>query len=742
MQGRFLMLALAGCTAEAAFLPSDPGQAPTFVFEDPGALRTPQSSSPISLTASDGTGLHLVAMKVRAHMTPPLAFTEMKMTFQNPTPRQLEGRFTIRLPDGASISRLAMKINGRWMEGEVVERRRAQQTYESFLHRRRDPALLEHGSGNVYSARVFPIPARGVKELIVSYSQEIIEQRLPLRVPLLGLPKVGELDARVTVAPGREVFRLQKRDTTPNADIVLDPPPLPPSGLRHESLVVVKVRPNVQAQRDPLHGLLILVDTSASRAPYFSRQALLLKRLVEGLARGARPKTPIAIATFDQETRMLFEGPANAFGASHFRRLIDRRALGATDLEGALRWASTHMGAGPHRYSRCLLISDAAVTAGADDRALLDAVRALAWVGVERLDALAVGGFKDRAQLQRLVQAGLQRNGVVLDGRSRLDRIAKRLQRSTRSGLRVTARGARWVWPQTLDGVQPGDQVLIYADLPKHADLQLAIDGAPHQLDGVLVQTERPLLERAWVKARLDMLEAAHAGLSEESRAQRSALVQQMTALSVQHRVLSPYTALLVLETEWDYRRFGIDRRAKANILAFKDDRLRVLARRRDPGGLDGNSVGLGSLEQDRKIADRAGLLGVLKGAGGEVSNVFGPGGLGTGINNTLGGLRGTSMGDAGGAGGLGTRGIGAGGGGSSSGIGGLGTYGHGRGTGGYGNINLGGTWQRHRQDSSRSDHHQGLALQGAHQSRDSPEPGSVQVLLRETAQQEPQPEG
>lgn len=97
--------------------------------------------------------------------------------------------------------------------------------------------------------------------------------------------------------------------------------------------------------------------------------------------------------------------------------------------------------------------------------------------------------------------------------------------------------------------------------------------------------------------------------------------------------------------------------------------------------------------EQDRKIALNSGLLGILKGAGasGAVSNVFGPGGLGTGINNAMGGLRGTEMGDAGGAGGLGTRGTGAGGGGNSLGIGGLGTYGHGRGTGGYGNIDLGG---------------------------------------------------
>ena len=97
--------------------------------------------------------------------------------------------------------------------------------------------------------------------------------------------------------------------------------------------------------------------------------------------------------------------------------------------------------------------------------------------------------------------------------------------------------------------------------------------------------------------------------------------------------------------------------------------------------------------EKDRKIAMNSGLLSILKGAASDsaVSNALGPGGLGTGINNAMGGLRGTEMGDAGGAGGLGTRGTGAGGGGNSLGIGGLGTHGHGRGSGGYGNIDLGG---------------------------------------------------
>ena len=95
--------------------------------------------------------------------------------------------------------------------------------------------------------------------------------------------------------------------------------------------------------------------------------------------------------------------------------------------------------------------------------------------------------------------------------------------------------------------------------------------------------------------------------------------------------------------------------------------------------------------ERDRKAALSSGLLAMLDGKqSSDVSNVLGPGGLGTGINKAMGGLRGTRMGNAGGSAGFGTRGGGRGGGGQSLGIGDVGN-GTGRGRGGGGDIDLGG---------------------------------------------------
>src|SRR5438105_10660888 len=155
--------------------------------------------APVSLTASDGAGLDLVSLSAQAVVEDPLAFTELHLVFRNPESRTREGRFRITLPSGATVSRFAMRVGDRWQEGEVVEQQAARVAYEDFLHRRQDPALLETEAGNEFSARVFPIPPNATKELIISYSQELRATAEPYRLPLVGLPTLGNLSVRALV---------------------------------------------------------------------------------------------------------------------------------------------------------------------------------------------------------------------------------------------------------------------------------------------------------------------------------------------------------------------------------------------------------------------------------------------------------------------------------------------------------------------------------------------------------------
>ena len=562
------------------------------VFDSPASAA---EAAPIRLTASDGTGLTLVGLEAHGVLEPPLAFTELHLTFENPRDARIEGRFHIVLPAGAALSRFAMRGDLGWQEGEVVERRRAQLAYEDFLHRRQDPALLEQEAGNEFSARVFPIPARGRKELIVSYSQPLPRADQPYVIPLLGLAEIGHLDLRVllgehpaTAAPAsnlggevsdRRVVELHRRSWTPDRDFEVGQERFAGrDGLRHGNLAVVRVAAPVPAVRRNLDGLYVLIDSSASRALGYRRQVRRLTELIAGLREAGAKR--LGVAAFDQEVVPIFEGAVSDFGQAEAQRLLDRRPLGATDLHAALSWLAGRLDRGSRRTPRVLLLTDGVATAGeTETSALKAAVRALGAAGVERLDVLAVGGLRDEAVLRELATGNLAQDGARIDGDAATAEILDRLTLDCRSGIAVAVAGASWVWPETLDGMQPGDEALVYADLAPERPFRLSLAGSEVSLRGELVPAERPLLERAWAQARIERLlhlrEAALAGDDDLRRA----LGHEIVELSVKHRVVSPFTAMLVLETAADYQRFGLDRRALADILTVGPGGLEVLAR-------------------------------------------------------------------------------------------------------------------------------------------------------------------
>ena len=105
-----------------------------------------------------------------------------------------------------------------------------------------------------------------------------------------------------------------------------------------------------------------------------------------------------------------------------------------------------------------MLVTDGIPTAGATTgeslRGIADGLRGN---GVERLDAVAVGGIRDDDLLKSVANAGLAHGGVVIDGSAPAEERWRRLNEATRSGLEVKVEGARFSFPRRIDGVQAGD---------------------------------------------------------------------------------------------------------------------------------------------------------------------------------------------------------------------------------------------------------------------------------------------
>ena len=650
----------------------------------PGA-GVPKLEAPFGLTASDGTGLRLISMNARAVVAEPLAFTTLHLTFENPSDRTIEGHFTIDLPASSAVSRFAMKIEDHWQEGEVVERQAARVAFEDFLHRKQDPALLENQSGNRFSARVFPIPARGKKELIIAYSQALPDSGVPYELMLAGLPKLDQLDVEILVdqphdptASPRKVIAVHERDYVPAKNLEVRSARADHAvGLRHGGLAVARVQATGSMPADPIDDLTILFDTSASRALDFDGQVRRLGKLVEHLREAG--DFPLRVLAFDQDVSIVFDGPASDFGAGALDTLYTRSALGASDLEGALRRLA-RTGAG----SRVLLLTDGIATAGsAEAIALADATRALGEFGIERLDAIIDGGLQDRETLAALTTAGLQRDGIVVDARLEPSAIAAKLRRATLPELGVSIPDATFVWPRTLRGVQPGDELLVYAELPEGASMTVVLEGTERvQTDVALVPTERPLLERALAGAQIDALTLGRSALAEDAAEPRKRLQEQIVALSTKHRVLSDFTALLVLETEADYQRFAIDRNALVDILTVGDRGVELIRRKSESlpafamvGPRDAIPQMARNFEGVEPVHGDGAEGGHLQESGKFLASADGLA-FALGNDDVWGGLTGTEIGEAYGVAGLGLVGTGRGGGGTGEATIGLGSTG------------------------------------------------------------------
>ena len=625
----------------------------------PLVKRGNSKEAPFALTSSDGSGLKLASMRSRTVIEGPIALTELALSFDNPEDRIREGRFAITLPEGASVSRFAMKIDGAWQEGEVVEKQRARQSYESFLHQRKDPALLEQGAGNQFSARVFPIPAKATKELILTYA-EVIDESHPLRVRLSGLPQIRELNVSVS-SGGKQLLSRSEKQFQPTEDLLLPAGTINRElGVFHEDTVVLRgVVPDGAASPDALADVLLMVDTSAGRALDFDLELDQLHALVQAFPADAH----IAVAAFDQEVDLVFNGTAGTFDRAAIDGLRRRQAFGASDLGKALAFARD--AARPLQLSRLMILSDGIASTGAATLAELGGTASgLKQAGVRRVDALAIGGLRDGATLAALTASGAE-NGVAVDLASEPALLARKLAQKTLANLDLKVPGATWQSPKTLTGALPGDEFVVFAklDQPVSGDSVSVKLGSESRAIAVRPTASKQLLERAQAVVEIGDLEQLADAKDEDVK-------KRIINLSTKHRVLSKHTAMVVLERDSDYARFGIDRTATLDVLVVDGDVIRTeRGHRVEFGDKQGLAAGPPSLPS------RADPLGPTAPWGAPSAS--------DPITAT-GNMWGTEVGEAFGAGGLGLTGIGEGGGGRGEGIGlgNIGTIGHGAGFG------------------------------------------------------------
>jgi Ca-activated chloride channel family protein len=137
--------------------------------------------------------------------------------FHNTEKRQVEALYTFPVPKGASVANFSMWINGKEMVGEVLEKQRAREIYNSYKQQRRDPGLLEQVDYRTFEMRVFPIAPDADQRVEITYYQELdYDNDVATYVyPLATVTRKG-VDARAT---GRFAITFDVKSAVPIAEL-------------------------------------------------------------------------------------------------------------------------------------------------------------------------------------------------------------------------------------------------------------------------------------------------------------------------------------------------------------------------------------------------------------------------------------------------------------------------------------------------------------------------------------------
>jgi Ca-activated chloride channel family protein len=583
-----------------------------------------------------GGALDIVDHRVEVTVDQGIATTTVTQVFRNREDRTIEALWTFPVPKAASVSNFSMWIGGKEMVGEVMEKQRARQIYESYKQTKKDPGLLEQTDHKTFDLRIFPILARAEQKIEIVYQQELdIDQDWATYVYPLAMAD-GRASAGNRTA-GSMGFAFAARSAIPIVEIES------PShgkdlaftrtgeGVREGSLevkdgdlgrdVVVAFRTerartgiDLVAAKDgsgdghflltitagedaaalnPPQDHVFLLDISGSMAE--DRKLATSKRSLAAFVDALGPEDRCELLVFNNEAKRLF-GKLTAADARTLdlaRAFLDRQeARGGTVLAPAMRLAYGYAQA--DRMLNVIILSDG-MTEQRERGELASLIRERPRNA--RVFCIGIGNDVNRPLLDQLARdsGGLASFVSQGDDFARQAKAFKRkLEKPAARDLRLRIDGIEVsdLEPAVLPDLYHGTPLRVYGRYRGSGEAKVVLEGAVLGREVKTASTvafpsqgSQPAVERMWAWHRIQ-------GLLREADRQgdRSTAIPEIVRLGEGYSIVSEYTSFLVLENDSEFQRWAVQRR---NQLRYAKDRGALdqvrneLARLRDKAAQD-----------------------------------------------------------------------------------------------------------------------------------------------------------
>ncbi len=584
-----------------------------FTILQPAALRAAGL-----LIADGGLGgvLEVKEHDVQVTINNGVAVTKVTEVFRNTENRQVEALYTFPVPRGASVASFSMWINGKEMVGEVLEKKRAREIYDSYKQARRDPGLLEQVDYKTFEMRIFPIAPSAEQKVQISYYQELdFDHDWATYVYPLATATRKDVDTRAT---GRFAFALDVKSAVPITALE--------SPSHGEAFVVAKhsdsyyqaslesrggslakdivlachfSRPHtgfdlITSRRDGEDGYFCLtltageemaktedgmdyvfvLDVSGSMAD--DGKLLLSKDSIGAFIEELGGKDRFELMTFNVQPHMAFQQlqPATAEAKqTAIAYLATQQARGGTVLNPALTTAYKYADA--DRPLNVVLLSDG-LTEQQERRTLLELIRTRPRNA--KVFCIGVGNDVNRPLLEQLAQDAGGLSAFLSHGDDftrQAQAFRRKLTRPVATDLQIDFGGTKVsdLEPKVMPNLYHGAPVRIYGRYQGSGTAQVAVRGSVNgvelkqtaQLEFPKRDLANPEIDRMWAWRRIDGL------LKQADRTgSRNDVTGEIVRLGEGYSIATEYTSFLVLENDAEYQRWKI---ARNNLLRTDRDR-------------------------------------------------------------------------------------------------------------------------------------------------------------------------
>lgn len=571
------------------------------------SLQTPATAAGL-LVADGGFGgvLEIKQQDVRVTINNGIAVTQIDQVFVNTENRQLEALYTFPVPREASVSNFSMWISGKEMIGEVVEKERAREIYNSYKRKRRDPGLLEQVDFKQFEMRIFPIAPRAEQRVRIEYYQQLhvdhdwatyvyplatnangrsVDSRVKGRfsmtvdirskVPIRALTSESHPDDFVVVHHQSDYAQaaMELSEADLSRDIVmavqtkrprtgLDMVTSHPTGEEGYFMMTVTPGDDLSSTMEPM-DYVFLLDISGSMAHdnklSISRKSVLA--FVESL--GAEDR--FDCLAFNLVPTPLFQSmqPANQGNLAKARDFFAaQRARGGTVLQPAISAAYAYRD--DDRPLNVILLSDGMTEVG--EQAELLRLIGSRPAGV-RVFCIGVGNEVNRPLLEQMATkaGGLAAFVSTEDSFGRQAQLMRqKLVRPAIEDLTVEFDGGsiREVEPQQLGDLFYGTPIRVFGRYGNAGVVQVSlrgrIQGGPWKQTVEMKLPDQDEgnseIERMWAHKRVTRL-------LDDERAGLGSAREEIVRLCEGYSIVSPYASMLVLENDAEYRRWKIEQR-------------------------------------------------------------------------------------------------------------------------------------------------------------------------------------